>query len=509
MPWLVAGVGLHYWMPRRLQIKFFAAFSLASLCFAFEAQAGSSTSHWMTQAGFVACVGLSLIGICRLPLPFSVRCAMLAGAGVALWCSREYVVFPGVQSDAWTVVGTMFMFRLAIYAYELNIAERRPSLSTTYAYFFAFPSAYFPLFPVLDCRAFERLSETPLKTYDKGLHWIAKGLVQVVLYRVIYHFIYLPAPQVADGAGLARHIFGNYGLYLHVSGHFHCIAGILCLFGWDLPETNRDYGLAESFTDYWRRVNIYWKNLMTKLFYQPVAYRLRNTSQRAGVLLGTAVAFIATWLLHAYQTYWLVGEFSLTTQDTVFWGSLAVLVAVNAAWEMRRSYRRGLRRKANAGALITRSVGTILTFAMLSLLWSIWSSESWTVWLRLWQHADATWAMWTGFMLLGVGITKVIVLRKESGSASRVSEARIAWSTSFQVLGLVGLALAVSGGGQGRHLRPQLAPDVAAVLGVLGRAHSTDPALLCAERGYYERLMPGEQEAAAKRCAPPRSSAAR
>ena len=43
-----------------------------------------------------------------------------------------------------------------------------------------------------------------------------------------------------------------------VSGQFHVACGMLHLFGHALPETHRRYLLAESFTDYWRRINIYW-----------------------------------------------------------------------------------------------------------------------------------------------------------------------------------------------------------------------------------------------------------
>ena len=35
-------------------------------------------------------------------------------------------------------------------------------------------------------------------------------------------------------------------------------------------------GLASSFTDFWRRINIYWKDFMLKVFYYPAVFRLKK-----------------------------------------------------------------------------------------------------------------------------------------------------------------------------------------------------------------------------------------
>ena len=74
-----------------------------------------------------------------------------------------------------------------------------------------------------------------------------------------------------------------------------------------LPETHHRYLLATSFTDYWRRINIYWKDFMVRIFFNPVVFRLKRWPQPAALAAATAVVFLATWLLHAYQLYWLRG----------------------------------------------------------------------------------------------------------------------------------------------------------------------------------------------------------
>jgi hypothetical protein len=67
---------------------------------------------------------------------------------------------------------------------------------------------------------------------------------------------------------LLRYMTWPFLLYLRVSGQFHIIVGILHLFGFTCRRRTR-YFLASSFTDFWRRINIYWKDFMMKLFYYP------------------------------------------------------------------------------------------------------------------------------------------------------------------------------------------------------------------------------------------------
>ena len=71
---------------------------------------------------------------------------------------------------------------------------------------------------------------------------------------------------------LVAAMVGTYLLYLRVSGQFHIIIGLMHMFGYDLPETHRRYLLASSLTDFWRRINIYWKDFMVKVVYFPVYF---------------------------------------------------------------------------------------------------------------------------------------------------------------------------------------------------------------------------------------------
>jgi D-alanyl-lipoteichoic acid acyltransferase DltB (MBOAT superfamily) len=103
-----------------------------------------------------------------------------------------------------------------------------------------------------------------------------RGVVQLLLYRLIYHYALLDITSVTNTKDVAEYVVATYLLYLHVSGQFHLIVGLLLMFGFNLPETHHRYLLASSFTDFWRRINIYWKDFITKLFFYPVFFVLRG-----------------------------------------------------------------------------------------------------------------------------------------------------------------------------------------------------------------------------------------
>jgi hypothetical protein len=90
--------------------------------------------------------------------------------------------------------------------------------------------------------------------------------------------------------------------------------------------------------------------------------------------------FTTTWLLHSYQWFWLKGEFLFTWPDTLFWGVLGVLVALNLLWEGRRKARRGA---ASGEGSIPHAVRVVSTFCLITLLWSLWNSPTLSAWFDL------------------------------------------------------------------------------------------------------------------------------
>ena len=148
---------------------------------------------------------------------------------------------------------------------------------------------------------------------------------------MIDRLLLISPDAVHDPLSLAGYLVCNYLLYLRVSGQFHMACGLLHLFGFQLPETHRQYLLASGFTDYWRRINIYWKDFMVRIVFNPVVFRLKRFPQPVALAAATLVVFVVTWLLHAYQTFWLRGVWGFSAPDGLFWGILGVLVLFNVA----------------------------------------------------------------------------------------------------------------------------------------------------------------------------------
>jgi D-alanyl-lipoteichoic acid acyltransferase DltB (MBOAT superfamily) len=370
---LVAGFAIHYWLPFAWKEPFWIGWSLAGAFVMLEPFA----------ALLLIVAGLTIYGIVAMPIAFRWRLAalvVLAAFAIHGRATHGY----GIPYQFWPVFGAIFMFRLLVYLYDVAHAKKRPELRDFLSYFFLLPNYYFLLFPVVDYQTLRQsyFRRDIHQVAQQGIVWIGRGTIQLLLYRLIYHWKGPSnAPESVSSFGaLASTMVLTYLLYLRVSGQFHLIVGFLRLFGYDLPETHRRYLLANSLTDFWRRINIYWKDFMVKLVYFPLYFRLRRSGEVRAQVVATAMVFVTTWFLHAYQWFWLRGEFAITAQDTLFWAILGCLVTVNLLLERRKQPRRpvaGWRMQA-IGA-----VKVAATFCLIVTLWSLWNSPSPAEWLDL------------------------------------------------------------------------------------------------------------------------------
>ncbi len=367
----------HYLAPFRWKKPLFVGISLAGLFWVFGAQVATIV------LGFAA----ALIGICALPMPWIGRAAIMTALAAALACARPGMASAIVPENVWPIVASMFMFRMILYLYELKHAKKPESLVDTLSYFFLLPNYCFMHFPVVDYRTMQRgyFADDVHAMQRRGLQMMFRGTIHLLCYRLVYHELLIPASRVHDLMSLAGYVVCNYLLYLQVSGQFHMACGMLHLFGFQLPATHHRYLLATGFTDYWRRINIYWKDFMVRLFFNPVVFRLKRWPQPVALALATMTVFLATWFLHAYQSYWLRGTWGFTVPDALFWGILGGLVLVNVQLDARRSRTRcALHRGAPPPlALALRALKVGGTFTTLALLWSLWSSPSLSAWLDI------------------------------------------------------------------------------------------------------------------------------
>jgi alginate O-acetyltransferase complex protein AlgI len=375
-----AALPAHYLAPYRWKKPLFVAASIAGLILVV----GPATA-----AGVLA-VSTVLIALAAAPvaIPWRARVALIAVVAVVLAMVRPGAGYRGDVASAGMVpvVATMFMFRMVIYLYERKHAKGREPLADTLAYFFLLPNWAFLHFPVVDYRTFQRgyFAREVHALQRVGLRMMFRGTVHLLLYRLVYHELLIPAEEVRNAATLAGYLVCNYLLYLRVSGQFHMACGMLHLFGFQLPETHHHYLLATGFTDYWRRINIYWKDFMVRIVFNPVVFRLKRRPQPVALAAATLAVFLSTWLLHAYQSFWLRGTWGLGAPDALFWGILGVLVLINVQLDARGTRARAPRSATPSPRRVAvRALKVAGTFATIALLWSLWSSPSVGAWLEM------------------------------------------------------------------------------------------------------------------------------
>jgi len=360
----LAGFVVQASLPRPWRMPCFVALSIGALLLLL-----SLSGLWVLGIGGV------FLGLSLLPIPFRWRLALILAAMAGLILLRADVVTLPVPGYIWPVVGGMFMFRLALYLYAVRHEGPPRDLWGTLAYFFMLPNAAFPFFPIIDYKTFLRqhydAPESAL--YARGIAWMTRGVIHLLLYRLIYHYVVLDPAGLRTLGDVVQYCLQTYLLYLRVSGQFHLIVGLLHLFGFRLPETHHLYFFASSFTELWRRINIYWKDFMQKVVYQPTFFRLRPRGNDQAIVLATVVVMFVTWLLHGWQRFWLTTGPVFSVGDNWFWGLLGILVVLAAARDVRQAKARQAPRK---GYDLRRGLGTVMVFLTIVLLWAIWASDS-------------------------------------------------------------------------------------------------------------------------------------
>jgi len=375
---LLAGAGFvaNLMLPLAARLPFFVALSWVGAWLTF----GPADALWLVA------VGGALIGVCHLPVRLAVRCGLLLGAAAALAAARATLFTAPWSLFVWPILGSMFMFRLALYLHTLETTSMPRHPWSTLAYFFMLPNLVFPLFPVVDYQTFRRThyDKPAAEIHEQGLLWISRGVVHLLLYRFVYQNVLNDPIDVVQLSGVVQFMVGTFLLYLRVSGQFHMIVGLLHLFGFRLPETHKLYYLAHSFTELWRRINIYWTDFMMKTVFYPVYFKVKRLGPAAALILSTVAVFVVTWVLHSYQWFWLRGGFPLTLQDTLFWGLLGALVVRGAVKELSAPKKI---QKRVTGWQWRLGLQSMTTFAVFCLLWSLWSTDSVGEWI--WMIAAA------------------------------------------------------------------------------------------------------------------------
>jgi D-alanyl-lipoteichoic acid acyltransferase DltB (MBOAT superfamily) len=482
---------IHHCLPARYRLPFFAAVSVGSIGLVVG----------VTNAAYIVLLGGILIGLAHLPIAFWARVALQLVFVAFLGAMRVEAIATPVPQVIWPVLGAMFMFRLFIYMYDLKTRAAPFGLWRALSYFFMLPSACFTLLPVIDYKALQSShydDPNELRGYQRGVELMLRGVLHLLLYRLVYQELLVDPAAVDSAGGAVRFLVGTFFLYLRISGYFHFISGMLHMFGFNLPPTHHLYFLASSFTDFWRRINIYWKEFMQKVFFYPVQFPLaKRIGTLPALVVATVYAFAWTWFLHAYQWFWIRGRFPVTVQDAIFWGSLGVAVLLNMLWELRFAPKRSLKRKPRTlRSELVLATKTVATFIAITLVWNVWSTDDFgdlavlLGHLRRWSLREA---LWVAGGLIALGAFAVWLGRRpraDGGAMSQspgkrqdAAEATI-WSSALRVLGVAGLLWLFGA----KPLLLASFPQAVSFFERLADASLNERDTKLLQRGYYEEL---------------------
>jgi hypothetical protein len=223
----------------------------------------------------------------------------------------------------------------------------------------------------------------------------------------------------------------------------------------------------------------------------PAFFALRKgRSETATMVIATLVAFFATWALHSYQWFWLLGKPLISAPDVLFWSVLAVLVLVDSLRERRQGRIRKLHdRGFSAREALSLGLRTATTFLIMTVLWTIWTSSSTAEWVTLLGVADPRtaefWLLLGG--LFGGAVLIASVARFFSGHTVRLGDTgpgRYGPQVAMAAVGITVLAVAARPG-----VTRRLPLETQQVLFGLqsGDLNARDAERL--QRGYYENLI--------------------
>lgn len=448
-PLVLVGFPIHHLLPVAYRRPFFVLLTWLGGFLAFGLVGGLALMS----------VGLLIAGVLYTSPRW--RIVELSFFAVAMAFLRVY------ESDEfdliWPIMASLFMFRVIVYMVQTR--SRPGSLTDTLSYFFLLPNLAFPLFPVIDYQTFQKTyyNDDALAIYQTGLQSILRGVFQWILYLFIREHLFISPDEAKTSGQWFQFLLTNFALYLRLSGQFHIIVGILHLFGFNLPVTNFHYFLSFSINDFWRRVNIYWKDFMVNTVFYPTYSRLTGRVQTRRLTLSLLTVILVTAFLHSYQWFWLTGELRFTLQDGLFWGIFGLLMIANSLYELRYPAKPRLGQKTKpVSRFIRLSLSTVGTFVLICLIWSMWTAPSLDVWLAGWSLVSLP----TVIALIFVGLIGLVLWRIAPRFTAPMPQ--WSWQPNYAIITAIGILLLL--GLTFLPIVPELTLDVPG-------------------RGYYEDLL--------------------
>ena len=191
------GFAIHALLPIRYRLSFFLVLSLLGIALVMN----------LANALWIVGIGGVLVGICHLPMALRWRYTLLAAAWAVLIAFRAKWI-AGPMSDAiWPILGSMFMFRMIVYLYDLrhdpSLASPVRTLSATSS---CCPTPAFPCSRWWTAMRSGATTSTMMRTriYQVGIDWMVRGVIHLILYRYVYYNLALAPSEVIGPAKLIQ-----------------------------------------------------------------------------------------------------------------------------------------------------------------------------------------------------------------------------------------------------------------------------------------------------------------
>ena len=373
-PIIVSAFVLNSFVPLRFRPAILFSTSIAVIYYAFGYFSGS----------ILIIAGLTLIGCCHLPINLWLRIVIIGMITIGLVLLRTNLFYAPRAALIVPFLASMFMFRTIIYLYELKHSNLTSGIFQKLSYFFLFPNHCFLLFPIVDYRVYLKTyyNKVDSEIWQKGIRWALRGICHLIGYRIIYYHLLIGPSEVTNLPSLLQYMTCSYALILRLSGIFHFIVGLLCMFGLNLPPVFNNYLLATSFVNMWRRINIYWREFIIKIFFYPIMFKYKKIISKNLLPVTMLTVFFITWAMHNYQWFWIRGYFPLTSMDMLFWATLGICITVNSVW-IDKSIGKERKQLSNIILYPLTILKIICIFLFMSIMWSLWGSNSLQEWLFL------------------------------------------------------------------------------------------------------------------------------
>lgn len=437
---------------------------------------------WLMGSVLIGIVALVyLISIAPVPLLIRTSVIILILGGCAVLNAGIFSL--GKVDLLMPIVGSIFMFRIILYLYELKNGTVKDPGIHGFSYFAMFPNLLFLLFPIVDFKTYVRsyYARKDLQIYRTGVKFIFWGVLHILAHRYVYHNWVPLKVHIDDVQSLSQFLITAYLVVLHLSGIFHIAVGTMCLFGYDLPRVFTNYFLISTFRDIWRRINSYWRDFIMKVFYTPIFLKAKRFGQLKAIFICTLFMFFITWILHNYQFFWLTGKVHFRASDILYWMILGTFITADIYLSV--TGKKSKLKITGFSSALKWATYVVGIFLFMSFMWSFWTMDRLTEWAFVLQNSVSNSSVSDILLVVGI-IAGLIVLT----ALIRLIWTDRKWGVTIPAVvrvvslsAFIGIFYASTEG--------MMPSNIAASVSSLYDPGKNDPDRFELEQGYYEEIL--------------------